>query len=317
MKKFIWKSFIFFLGITLLYNLLAIIVKPTTRNDYMAAIIDKHKRITELNKPKIIFTGGSNLVFGLNSEEIEKEFSVPVVNLALHAGLGLDFILEELKDSISSGDLLFISTAYFLDSKGIYALKKNASDFFDEAHKYYDKEINLKRDIQMHIDKTRRNLKEIVYHMHENNVYSREAFNKYGDVTAHLDKSLPEVLKDTETMTYKYWEGINELNKFYKYANSKNVKVFYIYPNYALSEFEKNRTVIEKFEKDMTDNLEFEILNRPHDSVFEDDLFFDTVYHLNKKGREMRTKRLIELIKKNTNAQQCIYAIRGNQRLNF
>jgi len=102
------------------------------------------------------------------------------------------------------------------------------------------------------------------------------------------------------------------LNKFYQYANSKNINVFYIYPNYPLSEFKKNGIVIAKHENDLSENLKFGILNSPNDFVFEDNLFFDTVYHLNKKGRDIRTKKLVELIKKNKNAKQCIYSIRYN-----
>lgn len=81
------------------YVLVAFITnKPTKRsNDYMEAIIDKHRRVREIKRPKIILCGGLNLAFGINSQEIQNEFAVPVVNLGLHAGLGLQFTLNELK----------------------------------------------------------------------------------------------------------------------------------------------------------------------------------------------------------------------------
>jgi hypothetical protein len=60
---------------------------------------------------------------------------------------------------------------------------------------------------------------------------------------------------------------------------------------------------------DLSNNLKIEILNKPSDFVLPDSLFFDTVYHLNKKGREIRTKKLIEIIKKSTNAQQWLKKI--------
>ena len=65
---------------------------------------------------------------------------------------------------------------------------------------------------------------------------------------------------------------------------------------------------------DLSNNLKIEILNRVSDFVFPDSLFFDTVYHLNKKGREIRTKKLIEIIKKSTNAQHHIYCIAALSR---
>src|SRR4051812_8219671 len=104
MKKFIYTLIAFTAVIISLYMLISFTVLPHNfiKNDFMAAIIDKHKRINQINSPKIIFAGGSNLTFGLNSEEVEKEFSVPVVNLGLHAGLGLTFILNELKATIKN-----------------------------------------------------------------------------------------------------------------------------------------------------------------------------------------------------------------------
>jgi hypothetical protein len=311
MKKFIFSLITFSVLIVSLYTLIAYIVNPKNivSNDYMAAMIDKHNRIEQLNCPKIIFAGGSNLAFGLNSEEVENEFSIPVVNLGLHAGLGLNFILNELKNTIKNGDVVFLSIEYLLEPEGDYELKKNTSNSYKEALKYYT--FDLRAEIRIDIDRTRKNINS--YKQNEkvaNNlnpeiqVYSREAFNKYGDVIAHLEKNPPKELKDRGVLNYSYWTGINELNEFYNYAKSKNVEVFFIYPNFPITEFKKNQEVIEKLSMDLSNNLKIEILNTPYDFVFPDSLFFDTVYHLNKKGRELRTKKLIELIKKRANLHQ-------------
>jgi len=319
MKKFLFSSIAFSVLIVSLYTLISNTVKPknVVSNDYMAAMIDKHNRIEQLNCPKIIFAGGSNLAFGLNSEEVENEFSVPVVNLGLHKGLGLNFILNELKNTIKKDDVVFLSIEYLLESEGNYELKKKTSCSYKEALKYYT--YDLRAEILIDIDKTNKNIKSYKKNKKTANnlnpeiqVYSRDAFNKYGDVIAHLEKSPPKELKDIGVLNYSYWTGINELNEFYKYAKSKNVAVFFIYPNYPVSEFKKNQEVIEKLSKDLSDNLKIEILNSPYDFVFPDSLFFDTVYHLNKIGRKLRTKKLIEIIKKNTNAQQLINSIRNS-----
>ena len=63
----------------------------------MAAIIDKHAHADSIKAGKIILAGGSNLAFGIDSKQLEETLGMPVVNLGLHAGLGLHFILEELK----------------------------------------------------------------------------------------------------------------------------------------------------------------------------------------------------------------------------
>jgi hypothetical protein len=318
MRKFIFSIIAFSFLIVSIYILISYSVKPKAiiNNNFLAAIIDKHNRIDQLHCPKIIFAGGSNIAFGLNSEEVEKEFSVPVVNLGLHAGLGLSFILNELKKTIRNDDVVFLSIEYFLDSDGDFALKKKASDIYQQAGKYYINDIRSR--ILMNLDNTRKNIKRdkennkvVIDSNKEIQIYSRKAFNKYGDVIAHLEKIPPTELINMEgAFTYRYWTGINELNEFYNYAKSKNVAVFFIYPNLSETKFNKSKDAINKLSVDLSNNLEIEILNKPSDFVFSDSLFFDTVYHLNKKGREIRTKRLIEIIKKNTNAQQKINAIR-------
>lgn len=319
MKNFLISISVFIIIITSVYFLVSKIVEPkkSVSNDYLAAIIDKHNRLSQINRPKIIFAGGSNLAFGLNSEEIQKEFSVPVVNLGLNASLGLDFILSELEHTIKSNDVVFLSIEYFLTSLGNYEFKINAKKQYNEASEYFD--IDLRDALLIHLDKTRLNIqtynnaKSEINRKKEVQIYSRNSFNKYGDAIVHLDMTPPIKLVDRSVILYEYWEGINRLNEFYNYAKSKNVAVYFIYPNYPTSEYVKNKLAISKLSVDLEINLQMEILNTPTDFVYPDSLFFDTIYHLNKKGREMRTNKLIELIKKNTNAQQRLNAIRVSE----
>lgn len=112
-------------------------------------------------------------------------------------------------------------------------------------------------------------------------------------------------------MKYKYWTGIDRLNDFLNLAKAKKATVFFMYPNIANSEYEKNKEVIQQLSVDISQNLKIEVLNKPTDFVFANNLFYDTVYHLNKVGRELRTHKLIELIKKNSNALKSIYSIKS------
>ncbi len=313
MKQFLMKSVLFFslfcFGV-ILVNLLK--PKKTNPSGFMAAIIDKHARIKIIDKPKIILSGGSNLAFGINSKRLEQEFSIPVVNMGLHAGLGLSFILEELKYSINENDIVFLSIEYFLDVEGQGALKKSTSDTFKEAKLYYTPNY-----IQDFLEDTLEKFKQLIAinkpkprSTKSKKVYAREAFNKYGDIIAHLDRS-PKELKDRVIYEYRFWEGIELINNFHDFAKKKNVKVFYIFPNFPESEYGKNKEVIAKLELDLREFLEIEIINSPSDFVYPDSYFYDTVYHLNKKGRNQRTKKLIELIKKNQSVLKSMKRIKN------
>lgn len=312
MKKFISNSLFTFSIILGGYIVVSYIVNEDDKksNDYLAAIEDKHKRLGEINGPKIILAGGSNLAFGINSEKMQQELSVPVVNLGLHAGLGLDFIINELKTSIKKDDIVILSIEYFLEKKGSYRLKTYTKTLYPNASKYFKK--NIKEDISIHIEKTRKNLKSInqVRKVDTSfSIYSRKAFNKFGDVVSHLDLFPPQELASRNILTYRIWEGIETLNDFFDYANSIGAHVFFIYPNYPKSEYKKNKKIIDKLHQDLLDNLTIEILNTPQDFIFNDSLFFDSVYHLNKEGRNLRTIRLIELLKNSASVQQCLKKI--------
>ena len=251
---------------------------------------------------KIILAGGSNLAFGINSEKLEKEFGVPVVNLGLHAGLGVRFILNELKHLIQENDIVFLSFEYFLSLDGSYDLKKHTSDIFPVARNYY--KSNYYSNLKLNFEKKHKVFKSIFSDKNQNlvadSIYLRDAFNKFGDAVGHLNKRSPKELKDRRKMSPKKWDAVKEINEFYEYTLERNVKVYFVFPNYPAKEFEKNKDVIKSLEQDLKENLLVEILGYPGDFVFLDNYFFDTVYHLNKEGRKLRTEQLIKVIKNST-----------------
>lgn len=303
MRYFLEKVLFFTFYNIVLYYILSLLTENNheLKNNYMAAIIDKHARINEISKPKIIFAGGSNLAFGINSPEIENKFNMPVVNLGLHAGLGLSFILKELKSSLRSKDIVFLSIEYLISSEGDYKLQNQTSGFYKKANDFYDR--SLPKDMALHVEQTRNNIKVIFDTFKSKNklkeeqmvIYNRKGFNRNGDLISHLEK-----IRYTEwnenILKYRYWEGIGELNNFYDYAMSKNIKIFFMYPNYPASEFKKNEITINRYANDLSKDLKIPIINKPSDFVLDDSLFFDTAYHLTKQGRQKRTCILIDLL---------------------
>lgn len=298
MKKFLLRTGLFFFILSVFVLTIHFIkTKKESSTDYMAAIIDKHNLLVNTKSPRIILAGGSNLTFGINSQMLEKELKIPVINLSLHAGLGLEFILNELKQSILPGDLVFLSIEYYLPVDGQYGIKKNAAKYYPEAFNYFSS--SPIKDIGLYLDKNLTSVKNFVFNKEpkKSKVYSRSAFNSYGDMIGHLDLPVPKKLKDNRTMQNSEYKGISSLNAFCNHAKKVNVSVFFLFPNYPYSAYIKNKEAIKRYEKDMETMLNCKILNKPEDMVFADTLFYDTVYHLNKAGRELRTKKMVSLIR--------------------
>ena len=309
MKKYIYNLIIFTSCIFLIFYPLCKSYRTVRKSDYLDAIIDKHNNLKNTKSPRIILCGGSNLAFGIDSKRINDSIQLPVINMGLHAGLGLSFILKEIKPEINQSDIIIFSIENYLNIEGEYNLQKEASSNFPKANNYF--KINLLEEIKnVRTEKLQENLQNnILYlftpkqnqlnNLDTNSVWRRDAFNIYGDVVGHLNKPLPKNLNGRGKINYELWKGIKLLNEFAEFAKFKNIRVYFIFPCYPKSEFELNKVVIKKYENDLRRELEMPILNKPEDFVFADSLFYDTVYHLNKVGREKRTGLLIEILKKN------------------
>ncbi len=274
--------------------------KDHSYSTYSEAIIDKHELAKGISKPKLILAGGSNVAFGFNSKDINNEFQIPIVNLGLHAGLGLDFILDELKIIAKPKDIIIISPEYFLNIEGNYRFKKYVCDFYPEAKNFI--ETDIVNEVTVRIENSRNIYKKLLNIDPVNTqseVYTRNGFNAYGDLISHINKKSREKLKDRSYLKKHKWEGIVYLNKLQEYCNSKNITMLFSYPPYPKSEYIKNSSAIKSYNKQLQSSLNIELLSNPEEFVFQDHFFFDTIYHLNGNGRELRTQKTISLLTKN------------------
>ncbi len=81
--------------------------------------MDKHEALETTAPPRIILVGGSNVAFGIDSEKMENELHLSVVNTGLHAGIGLPYMLNDVKPYLKEGDTIIIIPEYsqFFDDK--------------------------------------------------------------------------------------------------------------------------------------------------------------------------------------------------------
>ncbi|QEH39768.1 hypothetical protein [Chitinophaga sp. XS-30] len=274
--------------------------------NYVGAIVAKHNRLESLTGRRIILAGGSNLAFGIDSKRIEDEIKIPVVNLGLHAGLGLDFILNELKSVVTEGDIVFLSPEYYA-GKGRYNLQMASAGYFPPANSYFER--NLLYDLKHFFDRKFDNMKvnktflvtqlmsKVLGRQPSKSVYANTSFNTYGDVVAHLKMKAPPSLNDRNRLAYDYWDGIEKINEASEKIMLNGADIFFLYPCYAQSAYTLNRETLSDLDVDLRRDLRIPILNSPHQLVYPDSLFFDTVYHLNKTGRDLRTTKLLKTIK--------------------
>lgn len=295
MNSFLKKSVLFALMISGIYLVLYAIsmnskYKP---NDYIDAIVDKHKRVESIKGRQVLLIGDSNIAFGLDSDVISDSVNLPVTNMALEVGLGLEFILEEAKDLLEPNDVAVLSIEYLMTLEGSYMSKYQAGMALPVSSDYFDRDINSELIIDNYF--TRKRLFEFNTTKISNRdiVYNRKAFNEFGDLTSHRTKKPHKgnLMLPPPQETDKE-ELITAIDEFTQYCKRNRISVYYTFPSIAQSAYTKNAALINQFTNRLNQIDHLIFLDGSKESVKPDSLFFDSVFHLTYNERAKRSKIL-------------------------
>jgi len=78
-------------------------------------------------------------------------------------------------------------------------------------------------------------------------------------------------------------------------------KLLIIYPPFPKTVYNDNIIAVDEFDNLLRQEAGMKILNHPFDSVFEDDYFFNSDYHLTSKGKLEYTQLVVDLLKDELN----------------
>lgn len=277
-------------------------------NDYLMAISKKHADLERLQKPRLLFIGGSSAAFGIDSKSIGDSLVMNGFNLGLHAGLGLEFIVNEALAEVKPGDVLVVSTEFYLGPgqlKMLAYMNQNFTPTADYLHlnsltKFQYQYELLTADL---LDRTKRIQstlllgKKQTIKLDTNEYYKSTGFTDHGDYELHLDKDRPwGLFTKYDQKEEIYANGIALLNSL-AVLKEKGVRIFYVYPGYPTEEYQHFKTSLNAFDRQMRNGLQFPVLGKMADFLYPEDWFFDTVYHLKRKGREERTKTMVKLLR--------------------
>lgn len=283
------------------FTIFAVIyLQPVDQNKYLAATIDKHRLLETIPQPRIIFAGDSNLAFGLNSAMVKEATGFNVINMGLHGGLGLNYYMDELKTDLKKGDIVIFIIDYqnyFFDGSGANTLVE-ITIFNPKIVKSYSRETLYNFVIAVPLAFQRR-LQGAFSSAGDDMAFMRSAFNKDGDNVAHLKLPQPKLLAPERPMPEKVSDGIVRLyNNFYDTWTPRGVRVYLSFSPLLIQDRNKQVAALGKLYKDMADRVKMPIIGLPTDFMYPADMFYDNIFHLNGKGRELRTKALIRQMKK-------------------
>lgn len=287
------------------------------RNDnYLAAILEKDRLIRSTPSPKIILVGGSNLAFGIDSKKIEDSLGLKVVNMGLYAKLGLRYMLAQVRPYIERGDVVVVVPEYdqfygdfangdnTLNTALLYAPADRIPDFI---RSYSIVDVVLRPRVEQARRSFLKAAASAVGREHQffppdtNPVYNRNSFNQYGDVVAHLGKkgmdpdsifvkALPP-LKDFNRGT------LTDLDAIAGDARSAGAHSYFMFPSYIDRSYKINIPAIDSLRRKIAGGASIPIVGTPADFVYPKRYFFDTRYHLTGEGRDLRTLKMIEVLR--------------------
>jgi len=257
--------------------------------------------------PRMILVGGSNVSFGIDAELMQRTLGIPVINDGLHAGLGVA-PLRELQEYLRAGDIVIISLEYqlfssrdvmegdltFLSDWIEYAPERMnyLSNPWREAPALYATMLQRKVNRQVNTYLFGGSLDEV------RNVFIGTQYNSNGDFIGHLDQdSTPrrKISFEPYPVSSIQNEIFNFLEEFHQTAREKGVEVYFEAP--ASRKFNCENTgdaSMATFFKTFEERSSIPVLTPVEDVCLPDKYFFDTAYHLNAEGRQVRTERLIE-----------------------
>jgi hypothetical protein len=294
MKKILYRFTVLFL--LFFVSSIIIILLPPWR-DYFQAIHDKHQRLINTESPHIILAGGSNLAFGIDSKKIQETLCINIVNFGLSAGIGLQRILDDIAPLLHAGDILVIIPEYehftseWYGSSGAYELIFDAHRYPLIAHPpFYGPPSAF-------LPYAKNKLISLMPHPPNPLAYARDGFNEYGDYIKHLE---------TENQPINPSPPIGKINEKYlssffqlaDYLTDQGIRIIISYPSYEETSFQNSAAVIHKLDAAFRVKQNITVISSPDDYCFPTDYFYDSVYHLNAKGREIRTEKLIRDLKK-------------------
>jgi hypothetical protein len=274
----------------------------TQEQNYLSATIDKHKLLDERQSPRIVFVGGSNVAFDLDSQEIGKRLGYHAVNMGLKVSLGLDFMLNEVEPALRSGDVVVLFPEYdlFYDKNDTVAAESLfvALEVRPQNARYLSS-FNLFQLLNGGYAVAGKVLTETINHHayadDRNDPIRRGAFDEYGDLVVH--RSQPprsfEVEKIDAVPVSIDW-AIDRLNRFNETCKPKGVRVFFSYPPTLRLWCDLNRDSVREIAAAVNANLKFPILNPSEETCLPAEDFFNTQYHLNKSGIEKHSGELIK-----------------------
>jgi hypothetical protein len=264
---------------------------------YLAAFADKARLLETTPPPRVLLVGGSSLAFGVNSAAIARVFGRPVVNLGLHAGLGLELMLSQAERALGPGDLVVVSPEYVILGEG---LPLDSITVWQQVATVPGSVRDLPLsawprllDDGLMLPRQRLNaLWDYSRYGRPGSLYWREGFNSQGDFVGHLEKGTQEAggQRVGVPTVEAAGDACERLARFARFARARGAEVVVTPPPIPEDDRELQAEARARLWQAVGQRAGLTVIE---DAVIPRALFFDSGYHLAREGRRRRTAAIV------------------------
>ena len=311
MRKFLIKILLVF-ALFVSLNALILFLVPKDENAYLRAYLDKIELIKTSPSPRIIFIGGSNVAFGIDSKMITDSLNINVVNFGLQAGVGIRYMAEDAINYVRKGDVVVFQFEYENFSNGGYGDPFTFTNFMYDVDFRHFNSLPIYQKISLctfpwiskyaiyrllkypfsHDFSTMKNSQGAKFK------YVRSGFNKFGDEVDHrkaLSSCWPLELESkkcndcNDNVDDQFVDWLDGMICKYR---SKGVDLYLLPPvttesNFAVCYSTHFSKILERH------GLHYSV--NPELMVLDDTMIFDGGYHINAEGVEINTQKIIKI----------------------
>lgn len=267
---------------------------------------------------KIVFFACSATFYAIDSERIEHEIGIPVVNFGTTVSLR-KYMFDRVKASLRSGDIVIMPLEYHI-YRDVPLFDRDDNGHLTYIYEYDPEYFNSRPFLEK---------LEFIYHANvpflfrkvinrfvaydkdkgddPSNFLGSYWVNEHGDLTSNTYET--SFYRDPQSPTENTLRKGDVVGKgmgtvfenFVKYCRENNIRVYVTWqplcPStkskaFSTSDLEKVNAIREFWKK-----LDVEILGNCEDVFYEADQFYNSPNHLNNRGREKYTAHMIELLR--------------------
>lgn len=307
MKRFIYRVLLFVFAFVAINVVLQLSI-PKDRNGYHCEYNHKVELLEKIPSPRVVFIGGSNIPFGINSKTLKDSLHIGIVDFGLHAGIGIRYPLVDYLDYARKGDIVVIQMEYANYFTGGNGEPESLLPLMVATNWRNVSRLNFHqwRNILVGVPQvTVLNLKRVMNYTttksfdtpseNENFAYVKSGFNELGDEVGHfkypniVEPPLRKVEDRTVDKDFMVW-----LADMIQQYELRGATVVMLPPVCIATHF---IALYNKKVGEALGSIHHPYIVDPKDMVLDDSCAFNTGYHLNEEGVRQNTSKIIKILK--------------------